>query len=205
MTLWDENINLVDENAADAPVIAVKGARVSDFGGRSLSMARNSMVEMNPDMPAAHALKGWYVNGGKAASFSTVCCLSRFPLPPSPFIFVFALSLHVLSLVFIVLRLVLSPSYLILSSMKVNLCLFMRVIQLSGGGGGSGKDVRKFIADIKGDNLGHGEKPDYFSMRVWVSLSHSLVCVGVSTPPPRCTINIVATPQKRRLQCVFLM
>lgn len=111
MTLWDDNINLVDENDANAPVIAVKGVRVSDFGGRSLSMTRSSMVEMNPDMPAAHALKGWYVNGGKAASFSS----------------------------------------------------------LSGGGGGSGKDARKFISDIKGENLGQGEKPDYFSVRAWVT------------------------------------
>ena len=45
LTLWDENVHLVNEHDTDAPVIAVKGAKVSDFGGRSLSLTRNSMVQ----------------------------------------------------------------------------------------------------------------------------------------------------------------
>ena len=42
-----------------------------------------------------------------------------------------------------------------------------RINQLSGGGGG--KDPRKVIADIKDENLGQGEKPDYFTIRCWVA------------------------------------
>jgi replication factor A1 len=44
MTLWDDQEFLVNEHDHDAPVIAVKGAEVSDFGDRSLSMTRKSMV-----------------------------------------------------------------------------------------------------------------------------------------------------------------
>jgi len=44
LTLWDENIHLVSENDAHSPCIAIKSVRVSDFGGRSLSTTRSSMV-----------------------------------------------------------------------------------------------------------------------------------------------------------------
>ena len=44
MTLWDEEVHLVNEHDHDAPVIAVKCAKVSDFGGRSLFMTHKSMV-----------------------------------------------------------------------------------------------------------------------------------------------------------------
>lgn len=42
------------------PVIAIKGARVSDFGGRSLSVMSSSTVVVNPDSPEAFKLRGWY-------------------------------------------------------------------------------------------------------------------------------------------------
>lgn len=42
------------------PVIAIKGARVSDFGGRSLSVLSSSTVVINPDSPEAFKLRGWY-------------------------------------------------------------------------------------------------------------------------------------------------
>jgi replication factor A1 len=49
MTLWDDQVHLVNEHLVnehddDALVIAVKGAKVTDFGGRSLSMTRKSSV-----------------------------------------------------------------------------------------------------------------------------------------------------------------
>lgn len=42
------------------PVVAIKGARVSDFGGRSLSVLSSSTVVINPDSPEAFKLRGWY-------------------------------------------------------------------------------------------------------------------------------------------------
>ena len=41
------------------PIMAIKGARLSDFGGRSLSTLFSSVVMMNPDLPEAYKLRGW--------------------------------------------------------------------------------------------------------------------------------------------------
>lgn len=41
------------------PVMAIKGARLSDFGGRSLSVLSSSTVIVNPDIPEAYKLRGW--------------------------------------------------------------------------------------------------------------------------------------------------
>ena len=49
------------------PVVAVKGARVSDFGGCSLSVLNSSTVQINPDIPEAFRLRGWFDNDGKMA------------------------------------------------------------------------------------------------------------------------------------------
>ena len=44
LTLWDDHKDVVTENDMSNPVIAIKGVRVSDFNGRSLSTTRSSMV-----------------------------------------------------------------------------------------------------------------------------------------------------------------
>ena len=122
LTLWDDHIHLVDENDTAAKCLAVKGVRISDFGGRSLSTMRNSMAEVSPDLPAAHALRGWYEHVGKKENFTS----------------------------------------------------------LSGGGGGPKRS--KFISDIKSENLGH-EKPEYFSLRCWVTyIKHEGTFCYVANP-----------------------
>lgn len=50
----------------DKPVIAFKGVNVSDFGGRSLSMMSSATMNVNPDIPEAHSLRGWYDTEGMA-------------------------------------------------------------------------------------------------------------------------------------------
>ena len=62
-TLWGGEAEEFD--GSNFPVVAVKGARVSDFGGRSLSTTFSSVIEVNPDIPEAHSLKGWYDGAGK--------------------------------------------------------------------------------------------------------------------------------------------
>ena len=49
------------------PVLAVKGARLSDFGGCSMSVLNSSTVQINPDIPEAFRLRGWFDNDGKTA------------------------------------------------------------------------------------------------------------------------------------------
>ncbi|KAA8901948.1 hypothetical protein FN846DRAFT_780784 [Sphaerosporella brunnea] len=61
-TTWGKNA----ENWDISPdtVIALKGVKVSDFGGRSLSMSFSSFMTVNPDIDEAHNLKGWYDGQG---------------------------------------------------------------------------------------------------------------------------------------------
>jgi len=48
-----------EEHCKSNPVIAIKGAKVSDFGGRSLSILGSSVFNLNPDLPESHEVKGW--------------------------------------------------------------------------------------------------------------------------------------------------
>eukprot|EP00055_Hartaetosiga_balthica_P006628 m.21174 g.21174 ORF g.21174 m.21174 type:complete len:599 (-) comp5330_c0_seq1:2074-3870(-) len=60
-TFWGEDAEKFEENGGEEGcVVAIKGGRLSDFNGRSLSVGRNSGVFFNIDLPEAHTLKGWY-------------------------------------------------------------------------------------------------------------------------------------------------
>lgn len=61
-TLWGEEAEKFD--GSGQPVVAIKGARLSDFGGRSLSALFSSTVMVNPDIPEAFRLRGWYDQTG---------------------------------------------------------------------------------------------------------------------------------------------
>ena len=52
------------------PVLAVKGCRLSDFGGRSLSSLMSSVIIVNPDINEAHKLRGWYDRVGHSEQFN---------------------------------------------------------------------------------------------------------------------------------------
>ena len=62
-TLWGTEAEEFD--GSQFPVVAVKGAKVSDFGGRSLSTTMNSVVVVNPDIKETHQLRGWFDSVGK--------------------------------------------------------------------------------------------------------------------------------------------
>ncbi|KAI5858442.1 hypothetical protein BZA05DRAFT_345568 [Tricharina praecox] len=62
-TVWGKNAETFD--IAPDTVIAFKGVKVSDFGGRSLSMLYSSSMMANPDVDEAHNLKGWYDGQGQ--------------------------------------------------------------------------------------------------------------------------------------------
>jgi len=64
LTLWGNDAEKFD-TALTYPVISVKAAKVSDFGGRSLSVSFNSTLQVNPDNEVSHELKGWYESSGK--------------------------------------------------------------------------------------------------------------------------------------------
>ena len=54
------------------PVVAVKGARLSDFGGCSMSVLNSSTLQVNPDIPEAFRLRGWFDNDGKTAQTTSI-------------------------------------------------------------------------------------------------------------------------------------
>ncbi|XP_049873501.1 replication protein A 70 kDa DNA-binding subunit [Pectinophora gossypiella] len=63
LTLWGNEAETFD--ASTNPVVSAKGARLTEFNGsKSLSCAASTMLRLNPDLPEAHKLRGWYDNGG---------------------------------------------------------------------------------------------------------------------------------------------
>ncbi|CDU25683.1 probable replication factor-A protein 1 [Sporisorium scitamineum] len=123
LTLWGKNAETFPNNAGvdEKPVIAFKGVKVGDFGGRSLSMFSSSTMLINPDITESHVLRGWYDNDGAHAQFQ-------------PF---------------------------------TNAGVGGGALGAAGGAGGNMAE-RRSIAQVKDENLGTSEKPDYFNVRATV-------------------------------------
>ncbi|KAK0482537.1 hypothetical protein IW261DRAFT_1468227 [Armillaria novae-zelandiae] len=68
LTLWGKQAEQY-QYESEQPVIAFKGVRVGDFGGRSLSMVSSSIMSVNPDMEEAFTLRGWYDGEGQSSTF----------------------------------------------------------------------------------------------------------------------------------------
>ncbi|KAG9265211.1 replication protein A 70 kDa DNA-binding subunit [Astyanax mexicanus] len=64
VTMWGNEAETFD--GSGQPILAIKGARLSDFGGRSLSTLYSSTLMINPDIPEAYKLRGWYDKEGHA-------------------------------------------------------------------------------------------------------------------------------------------
>ena len=58
LTIWGNQAQTF--NVEPDSVIAFKGVKVSDFGGRSLSLLSSGTMTVNPDIEEAFSLKGWY-------------------------------------------------------------------------------------------------------------------------------------------------
>uniref|UniRef100_A0A3B5LVG4 Replication protein A subunit n=1 Tax=Xiphophorus couchianus TaxID=32473 RepID=A0A3B5LVG4_9TELE len=64
VTLWGEEAEKFD--GSGQPIVAIKAAKLSDFGGRSLSASFSSTMMINPDIPEAYKLRGWFDKEGHA-------------------------------------------------------------------------------------------------------------------------------------------
>ncbi|KAI4471648.1 replication factor a 1 rfa1 [Holotrichia oblita] len=63
VTLWGQEAENFD--GTSNPIIAIKGAKVGEFGGgKNLGTTMNGILKVNPDIPEAHRLRGWYDNSG---------------------------------------------------------------------------------------------------------------------------------------------
>ncbi|KAI9849764.1 MAG: Replication factor A protein 1 [Thelocarpon superellum] len=69
LTVWGATANTFD--TPEDSVIAFKGLKVSDFGGRSLSLLSSGSMTVDPDIDEAHKLKGWYDAQGRSDTFAT--------------------------------------------------------------------------------------------------------------------------------------
>ncbi|KAL9186004.1 hypothetical protein ACHAXT_005242 [Thalassiosira profunda] len=68
LTMWGETAQNAPSTFANSPIVAFKRARVSDYGGRTLS---GSGFSIEPQVPEANGLKQWWqVNGGKTQTRS---------------------------------------------------------------------------------------------------------------------------------------
>ncbi len=69
LTIWGKTATTF--SAQPESVVAFKGVKVSDFGGRSLSLLNSGTMAIDPDIEEAHRLKGWYDSQGRTDNFST--------------------------------------------------------------------------------------------------------------------------------------
>ena len=111
LTIWGNTATTFDSKPES--VLAFKGVKVSDFGGKSLSLLSSGSMSVDPDIEEAHRLKGWYDAQGRTDTFSS---------------------------------------------------------HATGGlGMASGRsDPFKTIAEVRDEQLGMSEKPDFFSLKATV-------------------------------------
>jgi replication factor A1 len=69
LTIWGSSAASFDVPLES--VVAFKGLKVSDFGGRSLSLLSSGSMSVDPDIDEAHKLKGWYDAQGRNDSFTS--------------------------------------------------------------------------------------------------------------------------------------
>ncbi len=125
VTFWGKLAEDFNEaQASTCPVLAIKGARVNEYQGRTLSVSGSSQLAVNPDLPESHELRGWYDAHASEISSSTLNNVSSARME-------------------------------------------------AGKEGAAYRDDRKFLCQVKDDNLGNSEKPDYFSVVASVSYIRS--------------------------------
>jgi replication factor A1 len=69
LTIWGKTATSFE--AETESIVAFKTAKVGDFGGRSLSLLSSGSMAVNPDIPEAHKLKGWYDSQGRTEHFNS--------------------------------------------------------------------------------------------------------------------------------------
>lgn len=69
LTIWGNTAQAFDTQPES--VIAFKGVKVSDFGGRSLSLLSSGSMTVDPDIDEAFKLKGWYDANGRTSNFQS--------------------------------------------------------------------------------------------------------------------------------------
>lgn len=83
LTLWGAEAENFD--GTNNPVVVVKGARISEFGGgKSLSSVGGTNIKINPDIKECYRIRGWYDGEGshiEATNISAKSGLANFSSP----------------------------------------------------------------------------------------------------------------------------
>ncbi|KAF5356589.1 hypothetical protein D9758_008222 [Tetrapyrgos nigripes] len=69
-TLWGREAETFHTDEPN-PVVALKGVKVGDFRGKNLSMVSSSVMNLNPDIQEASALREWYHTSRRDQSFQS--------------------------------------------------------------------------------------------------------------------------------------
>lgn len=115
VSLWGSSVNSEGQqlqsmcDSGQFPILAIKGSRVTDFNGKTLSCLPSSQLFVEPDCVEAQQLRDWYNMEGKSASTVSIS---------------FQTGVNV-----------------------------------------GRADNRKTASQIKDEGLGHGEKPDYITVK----------------------------------------
>ncbi|XP_029030153.1 replication protein A 70 kDa DNA-binding subunit-like isoform X2 [Betta splendens] len=132
VTLWGEEAEKFD--GSRQPIVAIKGARLSDFGGRSLSALFSSTIMLNPDIPEAFRLRAWYDKEGHSLDSQSLT-------------------------------------------------------QMRSLGHGAAMNW-KTLSDVKNEQMGHGEKADYFSCVATVLYTRKENCLYQACPSADCNKKV---------------
>ncbi|XP_054857924.1 replication protein A 70 kDa DNA-binding subunit [Eublepharis macularius] len=134
VTLWGAEAEKFD--GSRQPVVAIKGARVSDFGGRSLSVLSSSTIIVNPDSPESFKLRGWFDSEGQLQECASIS-------------------------------------------------------NTQGGPVAGGNTNWKTLYEAKSENLGQGDKADYFSCVGTVVYLRKENCMYQACPSQDCNKKVI--------------
>lgn len=62
-TIWGDKARLP---YSEGQILAIKGAKISNWNGKSLGTQNSSTITVDPDLPEAHSMRGWYSSTGGA-------------------------------------------------------------------------------------------------------------------------------------------
>ncbi|XP_058805155.1 replication protein A 70 kDa DNA-binding subunit-like [Phymastichus coffea] len=75
LTLWGQQA--IEFNGDNNPVVAMKGVKIGEFqGGKNLSIVASSLFQVDPDLPQAHKLRGWFKTVGASEESRSISKVS---------------------------------------------------------------------------------------------------------------------------------
>ncbi|KAJ2120471.1 Replication factor A protein 1 [Coemansia sp. RSA 720] len=143
-TVWGDDAR--DFKVPADAIVAFKGMRVGDFGGRTLSLPSIGSLTANPDIPEAHMLRGWYDSAGRNASFQTY-------------------------------------------------------ESMGGGGGEARTDQIKTMAAVRDENVGGGDRAEYFSVKGTIVFVRSTTLAYPGCASPDCSKKVIEDASTGQWRC----